>query len=146
VSASTVGEPDPQWKPARKDVALEDIRFMADQGETLEGVVARLAELRGRPLTPDGLRRFLQRWNAADVLYQLTRYEQQDPPDDLIHDDWWKNTIHGRPLTPEEQQQNRRELAELIRRTNEKSTRRRAVPGAHAPVAAYSSAVTGVRV
>jgi hypothetical protein len=47
------------WRPAKTRDAFDDIRWMADTGETMTGVCRRLTALRGKPVSPQAVERFL---------------------------------------------------------------------------------------
>lgn len=61
-----------RWQPAQAAAAVEDIRWMADHGESIEGVARRLSAVRGRRVTRDAVERFLHRQGARVLLHRLT--------------------------------------------------------------------------
>jgi hypothetical protein len=98
-----------RWRPAQKYAVIEDIRFMAGQGETLAGVAERLTNLRGRPISAESVERFLHRYGAHELVWQLKAAEDGDPAPDSP--DWYLAHTVGdcRPaLSPEEAEAARR--------------------------------------
>lgn len=85
-----------RWRAAQAHTAVEDIRWMADTGETIEGVAARLSSLRGCSVSIDSVARFLQRYGAHDVLRRLTRWGECPAP---IHSKRWRNRASGTRMT-----------------------------------------------
>lgn len=78
-----------RWRPAKKYAVIEDIRFMADHGETLAGVAERLSVLRGKPLSGEAVERFLHLYGAHEVVWQLKAAESGDPAP--TSPDWYLN-------------------------------------------------------
>jgi hypothetical protein len=98
-----------RWVPAQHHAAVEDIRWMADHGETLTGVAERLSRLRGRRVTVKAVERFLHRHDAHSVVWQLKAAEDGEPAPDSP--DWHLARRIGparAKLSPEEAEASRR--------------------------------------
>lgn len=101
-----------RWRPARMYAAIEDIRFMAAQGETLAGVAERLTKLRDKPIDPGSVERHLHRYGAHQVVWQLKANAdaaEGDPAPDSP--DWYlagRIGEHRLGLSPEEAEEARR--------------------------------------
>lgn len=76
-----------RWRSAQKYAAVEDIRDMARHGETLTGVAERLSRLRGRKVSAPAVERFLHRYGAHAVVWQLKAAQDGDPAPDSP--DWY---------------------------------------------------------
>lgn len=97
-----------RWRHARKYAAVEDIREMADHGETLAGAAARLTRLRGYLVTPAAVERQLHNHGAHDVVWKLKANTAGEPEPESP--DWWRDRFVGPlpTLPPEEAAEARR--------------------------------------
>jgi hypothetical protein len=94
-----------RWRPAQRYAAVEDIRDMARQGETMTGVCERLSALRGYTVTPKAVERFLHRYGAHDLVWKLKATELDGDVAAPDSPDWYRDRFIGTgpsDLTPEE--------------------------------------------
>jgi hypothetical protein len=89
-----------RWRPARAYARVEDIRDMAEHGETLDGVARRLTALKGKPVSADAVERFLHRYGAHELVWQLKAAEVGEPAPDSP--DWWVSVGPLPNLSPED--------------------------------------------
>lgn len=94
-----------RWRPAQRYAAVEDIRDMVRQGENMTGVCARLTALREHKVTPKAVERFLHRYGAHDLVWQLKASELDGEVAAPDSPDWYHERYAGKKragLTPEE--------------------------------------------